>query len=48
MEMGVRFDEAGIPPNYPAGYRYEPWTIDEIMSDMRKGVPVKLGDGDWA
>jgi hypothetical protein len=48
MMKGIRFDESSIPPNYPPGYRYEPWTIDYITDCMEKGVPVDLGPGDWA
>lgn len=47
MKEGVRFDESGIPPNYPPGYKYEPWSIDGIMESMSKGVPVQLGEGNW-
>jgi hypothetical protein len=48
MRKGIPFDESGIPPNYPPGYKYEPWTIDYIMDCMEKGVQVDLGPGDWA
>lgn len=37
----------GIPPNYPPGYVYEPWSIDQIMDDVRHGRPVDLGSGNW-
>ena len=37
-----------IPPNYPPGYKYESWTIDKIMDDMRNGRPTDLGPGDWS
>lgn len=47
MKKGIRFDESDVPPNYPAGYKYEPWTIDEIMQRMQKGLPVELGAGNW-
>jgi hypothetical protein len=47
MMKGIRFDESGIPPNYPPGYKYEPWTIDYIIDCMEKGVPVDLGPGNW-
>jgi hypothetical protein len=39
--------EQGFPPNYPPGYRYEPWSIDKIMDDLRNGKSVELGAGDW-
>ncbi|KAH8882212.1 FAD/NAD(P)-binding domain-containing protein [Thozetella sp. PMI_491] len=47
IEKGVPLGEEDIPPNYPPGYKYEPWTIDEIMEDMRNGKPVQLGSGNW-
>lgn len=47
MKKGISFDESGIPPNYPPGYKWEPWSIDNIMDAMRKGVPVELGPGNW-
>ena len=47
MNKGIRFDESDVPPNFPPGYRYEPWSIDDIMESMRKGKPVDLGPGDW-
>ena len=47
MKKGVRFDESEVPPNFPPGYRYEPWTIEEIMGKMRRGEKVELGAGDW-
>jgi len=47
MKKGVSFDESGIPPNYPPGYKWEPWSIDQIMDCMRRQVPVELGPGNW-
>ncbi|KAF2138897.1 uncharacterized protein K452DRAFT_290542 [Aplosporella prunicola CBS 121167] len=48
MKRGIRFDEdENIPPNFPPGYRYEPWNIETIMSDMRVGKPIDLGPGNW-
>ncbi|KAK3700728.1 hypothetical protein LTR37_015810 [Vermiconidia calcicola] len=47
MKRGVRFEDSDIPPNFPPGYRYEPWSIDSMMDSMRKGMPVDLGPGDW-
>ncbi|KAK3380972.1 hypothetical protein B0H63DRAFT_545233 [Podospora didyma] len=48
MRRGVPFDEDdSIPPNYPPGYKYEPWSIEQIMEDMRNGKPVELGSGNW-
>ncbi|KAF2774452.1 monooxygenase [Teratosphaeria nubilosa] len=47
MKKGIRFDESDVPPNYPPGYKFEPWTIDEIMDNMQKGISVDLGPGNW-
>lgn len=48
MRKGVPFDEDdSIPPNYPPGYKYEEWNIEQIMEDIRNGKPVDLGSGDW-
>ena len=47
MKEGVRFDESGITPNFPPGYKFEPWSIDYVMDCMQKGVPVDLGPGEW-
>jgi hypothetical protein len=40
-------DEESFEPNYPRGYKYEPWSIEKIMDDMRAGKPIDLGPGDW-
>jgi hypothetical protein len=40
-------DEDKFEPNYPRGYKYEPWSIEKIMDDMRAGKPIDLGAGDW-
>ena len=48
MKKGVRMeDETGFEPNYPKGYKYESWSIEQIMEDMRNGKEVDLGGGDW-
>ncbi|KAK3111033.1 hypothetical protein LTR53_014085, partial [Teratosphaeriaceae sp. CCFEE 6253] len=47
MKQGIRFDESDVPPNFPPGYKYEPWTIDWVMDCMREGKPVELGPGNW-
>jgi hypothetical protein len=48
MRNGVDFTEDdSFPPNYPPGYKYEPWSIDQIMDDVRNGKPVDLGPGNW-
>ena len=49
MKEGVRLeDDESVPPNYPPGYKYEPWTIDDIMADLKNGKEVDLGAGDWS
>lgn len=48
IKEGIPFDQVNTaPPNYPPGYRYQPWSIDQIMEDARNGKLVVLGDGDW-
>lgn len=48
MKKGIRLeDDERVPPNYPPGYRYEPWNIEQIMEDMRAGKPIELGSGNW-
>jgi len=32
--------------NIPAGYVYQPWTIDEVLKAMEMGEEIVL-DGDW-
>ncbi|TKA48312.1 hypothetical protein B0A49_12560 [Cryomyces minteri] len=49
MNKGIRLeDEDRIPPNYPPGYKYVPWDIEQIMEDMRNGKGVELSPGDWS
>ena len=36
-----------MPPNFPPGYVYEPWSIEKVMEDMKKGIPIDLGKGNW-
>lgn len=48
MKKGVKMeDETSFEPNYPRGYKYKPWTIDQIVSAKMAGMPVDLGGGDW-
>lgn len=48
MKKGIDMkDETSFEPNYPKGYKYEPWSIEKIMDDMRAGRPIDLGPGDW-
>jgi len=37
-----------IPPNYPLGYTFEPWSIEQIIEDKKKGRETVLGTGDWS
>lgn len=49
LKQSIPFeDDDRIPPNYPPGYKYEPWNIEQIMDDMRQGKPIDLGPGDWS
>ena len=49
MKQGMRLeDDERIPANFPPGYRYEAWSIDDIMSDLKEGKEVDLGAGDWS
>jgi hypothetical protein len=48
MKRGIDMkDETSFEPNYPPGYKYEPWSIEKVMEDMRAGKPIDLGSGDW-
>ena len=48
-KKGVRLEyDISVPTNYPSGYKYEPWSIDEIMDDLRAGKEVDMGGGDWS
>lgn len=49
MKRGIPFDQDfDMPPNYPPGYKYEPWKIEDIRDAMRAGRKVELGAGDWS
>jgi len=37
----------GMPPNFPPGYVYQPWSIQKVMDDMKEGKPIDLGAGNW-
>ncbi|KAI0011846.1 hypothetical protein F4779DRAFT_635930 [Xylariaceae sp. FL0662B] len=50
MKDGVpltEIDQNVIPPNYPRGHKYEPWSIANLMADIKNGKDVDLGLGDW-
>lgn len=40
-------DVTELPPNYPPGYKFEPWSIDDIMADMKAKKAFELGAGEW-
>ncbi|KAK3504164.1 hypothetical protein B0T13DRAFT_412501 [Neurospora crassa] len=49
MKRGIPFMlDFEVPPNYPPGYKYEPWKIEDIMEALRAGKKVELGAGDWS
>ncbi|PQE18320.1 monooxygenase fad-binding protein [Rutstroemia sp. NJR-2017a BBW] len=48
MKKGIApTDDETVPPNYPRGYKYEPWGIDQIIEDKKMGRETHLGSGDW-
>lgn len=48
MKKGIPVDEDDtIEPNFPRGYKYEPWTIDSIIEDKKAGRETQLGSGNW-
>lgn len=48
IKKGIAQDENDdIPPNFPKGYTFAPWNIEDIMEDTKKGKPIHLGDGAW-
>lgn len=48
LKQGIPFeDDDRILPNYPPGYKYKPWNIEQIMDDMRQGKPIDLGPEGW-
>lgn len=48
LKMGISLeDDDRIPPNYPPGYKYSPWSMQKIMDEMKNGKPFDLGPGDW-
>ncbi|KAF2746385.1 FAD/NAD(P)-binding domain-containing protein [Sporormia fimetaria CBS 119925] len=48
LKKGLAIQKDDIPPNYPPGYKYEPWSIDKIIEDASKGIALDLGEGDWS
>lgn len=48
MRCGVLFDEDdSILLNYLVGYKYELWSIEDIMEDMKNGKLIEFGLGNW-
>ncbi|KAF2805625.1 FAD/NAD(P)-binding domain-containing protein [Mytilinidion resinicola] len=48
IKQGIPQDEnLEIEPNFPKGYRYEAWSIEDIFEDAKNGKLVVLGSGDW-
>jgi hypothetical protein len=44
LRDGAPFANTNLPP----GHRYEPWTLDKVMAQIRSGVPSKLKEnGYW-
>lgn len=48
MKKNIKIeDDERVPPNFPPGYKYEPWNIEDVMEDMRNGKQIDLGSGNW-
>jgi hypothetical protein len=49
VKSGAKYitDVEALPPNYPPGYKFEPWSIEEVMTNMKAGKPIELGAGNW-
>lgn len=47
VKNDVKAGEETWEPNYPTGYKWEPWHIEDIMEDMRNGKSISLGAGNW-
>jgi hypothetical protein len=41
------YDDESIDANYPQGYKFEPWSIEQIIEDKRNGRETALGAGEW-
>ncbi|XXH04333.1 hypothetical protein Hte_010747 [Hypoxylon texense] len=49
IRRGIPFDQVDpdtVPPNYPPGYKYEPWNIEDMENEVQKAA-VNLGSGNW-
>ena len=48
MRQGVPLEEDdSIPPNYPPGYKYKPWSLADAVPSMGRGENIDLGGGNW-
>jgi hypothetical protein len=49
VQSGAKYstDVEDLPPNYPPGYKFEPWSIDDIISNMKAAKEFELGAGNW-
>lgn len=47
IRQGIPFDQVdSVPPNYPPGYKYEPWNIVDMENEVQKAT-VNMGSGNW-
>ncbi|KAI1759384.1 FAD/NAD(P)-binding domain-containing protein [Hypoxylon sp. FL1150] len=47
IRQGIPFDQVdSVPVNYPPGYKYEPWNIEDMQEDVLKAT-VNMGSGNW-
>ncbi|KAI0004846.1 FAD/NAD(P)-binding domain-containing protein [Xylariaceae sp. FL0662B] len=47
IRKGIPFDQVDtVPPNYPPGYKYEPWDINDMMKEVENAT-VNMGTGNW-
>lgn len=47
VREGAPVGKDSFEPNFPPGYEWEAWNIEDIMADVRAGKPVALGSGNW-
>jgi hypothetical protein len=40
--------DKNLEENYPKGYEFEKWSIEQIMADKIAGRETVLGAGDWS
>jgi hypothetical protein len=49
MKNGVKwYEDESMPPNYPPGYKFEEWSIEQIIEDKKNGKEPEVGAGDWS